>query len=326
MNGLAKTGHQGFPNALRGCVLAALFLGLAGSSPAQTNAPAAKPYVLPWIADVVKMSTAGVPQDVIQVYIKNSSARSTLTPDDIVYLRDSGVATGIINTMIEHGAAQPPAVPATAYAAAQPQPAPQAPVYTPTPQYYDQPVTYPDQPSTSVTYIGGSYPYYNGYPYYAYPTWYYPSVFFVGSRVRLQPTAVVLGRLPRLFWFFGSGRRERGRAFRWCRPCGRWWWAQRWCQALIFRRGCFGAATEIKFPRLLPRVPRAPVPARARLWLAGRVRGKGLAADNRGADAPGRDPRHGRAGAAGEIRGGFQSPPRRRSFRARRVPKRGGFH
>lgn len=179
MKGLAKTGHQGFSKALRGCALGALLLCLAANAPAQSVTVSTNHYIVPWIADVVKMSAAGVPQDVIQVYIKNSSARSTLTPDDIVYLRDNGVASGIINVMIEHGAMQTP----TTYVAAQPQAATQAPVYAPTPQYYEPPVAYYEQPSTSVTYIGEpypSYPYYYNYGY-SYP-FYYPPVFFIGSR------------------------------------------------------------------------------------------------------------------------------------------------
>jgi uncharacterized membrane protein YgcG len=187
MNRLAKTGHKGFPKALRGCVLAALLLGLAGTSLAQSNEAAAKPMVLPWITDVVKMSAAGVPQDVIQVYVKNSHTRSTLTPDDIIYLRDGGVATGIVNTMIEHGASQPAAVAAAAPPVAQPQYAPQPPAYAPAPQYYQQPADYSDQPSSSVYYVASSppsYPYYSGYPYYyTSPYWYYyPSIYYTGSR------------------------------------------------------------------------------------------------------------------------------------------------
>jgi hypothetical protein len=183
MKSLVKTGHKGFPNALRGCVLAVLLLVVADASQAQTSDTTAKPMVLPWIADVVKMSAAGVPQDVIQVYVKNSSARSTLSPDDIIYLRGNGVATGIINTMIEHGASQPAAV-AAAAPMAQPQYAPQAPAYAPAPQapYYEQPASYSDEPSSSVYYIASSAsnPYYgNPYYYNTYPYWYYyPTVFY----------------------------------------------------------------------------------------------------------------------------------------------------
>ena len=283
MNRLAKTGHKGFPNAFRGCALAALLLGLAGSSSmAQTTEAAAKPMVLPWIADVVKMSAAGVPQDVIQVYVKNSSAHSTLTPDDIVYLRDKGVATGVINTMIEHGASQPMAV-ATAAPVAQPQympqPSPYAPVpqsYAPAPQYSDQPADYSDQPSSSVYDIANSSPsnpYYYSYPYYSYPYWYYyPSIYYTGSRVLLHGLQELLlspggfhGRFP---LFSSPGQRRRRRPC--CRCCSRQrrrrGVPRRRRQAIIFRRGWRAPAMEIRFLRgLLPTVPPAPAHARARV-------------------------------------------------------------
>ena len=151
-------------------------------TPVQTAAPA-RP-VLPWIDEVVKMNAAGVPPDVIKNYIANSSSRSTLTADDIIYLRNSGVSSDLIGAMITHGSA------ASSMVASTPTPAVAPPYYPP--QQYQPPVAYPDQttPPDYNSYDAGlSYPYaysysysYPGYyPYY--PLYWYPyTTFFVGGR------------------------------------------------------------------------------------------------------------------------------------------------
>lgn len=180
MKHLDKMGVQGSRNIwLAG--LAAAGLCLAGHPAlAAQDANSQAPAVLPWVSDVVKMNDAGVPPDLLANYIKNSPARSSLNADDIIYLRNHNISSGIITAMIEHGASAP------ATSAPQTAPAP-APVYAqaPPPQTYQQPpVTYADQQPADVYYnYNYSYPDYGySYPYW---NWYYPSypVFFFPGRV-----------------------------------------------------------------------------------------------------------------------------------------------
>jgi hypothetical protein len=131
--------------------------------------------VMPWVSDVVKMNDAGIAQDVIANYVKNTPAHSTLGADDIIYLRDHGISPPLITAMIEHGAvgqsAQPVPTPPTAYA--------QAPS-----QDYQPPVNYVQQPPTTV-YYNYSYPNYaytTPYYYSYYPVWYYPYGYWYGGR------------------------------------------------------------------------------------------------------------------------------------------------
>jgi hypothetical protein len=187
---MAKMGYQGSRNMLLGCAFAAC-LCLAGSPLFADEAQGTPPNVLPWISDVVKMSDAGIPPDVIANYIKNTSAHSTLSADDIIYLRDHKIPSNLITAMIEHGS-----VAQTEYAA-QAAPPPQAPpayapapayAQSPPPQYYQPPVTYVDQQPATV-YYNYSYPDYGynyGYPYYWYssPLWYLPYGYGFGPRYR----------------------------------------------------------------------------------------------------------------------------------------------
>ncbi len=172
---VAKMGYQGFRNAWLGCAFVAC-LCLAGS-PSFADAPqGTPPNVLPWISDVVKMSDAGIPPEVVANYIKNTTAHSTLSADDIIYLRDHKISPAIITAMIEHGAvgqqenAVPPPQAPPAYA-----PAPAYAQATP-PQYYQPPVTYVQQQPATVYYSYPDYGYAYPYPYYyAYsPVWYLP--------------------------------------------------------------------------------------------------------------------------------------------------------
>src|SRR4029077_9326296 len=99
-------GRQGFRFARLGCVAAMSFCLASGTIfAAQTvdNQPAPA-TVMPWVSDVVKMNDAGIAPDVIANYVRNTDARSTLTADDIIYLRDHGISSGLITSMIQHGA------------------------------------------------------------------------------------------------------------------------------------------------------------------------------------------------------------------------------
>lgn len=209
MKPILQVGSEGFRKAALVCALAvASCMAAQAGLPLQTDvaqgstAAAPNTHVLPWISDVVKMRDAGVPQDVIEVYAKNTRAKSAVTADDVLYLQSHGLSSGVITAMIEKGgAASQQAAPAPAYAApaqtpayAQPPGYPQAPIYPTAPTYQPAP-TYQQQPdygtdgsSVSVSYIGTpSYPYsyyYSyGYPYY-YPYYYsyYPYRCYTGGR------------------------------------------------------------------------------------------------------------------------------------------------
>ncbi len=166
------------------CPAACLCLAGSPVRAAETN-DAQPANVLPWVSDVVKMNDAGIAQDVIGNYIKNTSARSTLTADDIIYLRDHGIPPATITAMIEHGAIGQSA-PMTASI---PMPQSAAPV----PAYAQGSASailsasariFRLQPA-SVVYNNYAYPdygysapyYYNYYPAY-YPVWYYPYGFY----------------------------------------------------------------------------------------------------------------------------------------------------
>lgn len=168
----------------------ALPVGLLAQSSDAPATPAASPVVapprpvLPWIDEVVKMNAAGIPPEVIKNYVANSASRSTLTADDIIYLRNSGVSSDLITAMITHGSA------ASSMVASTPTPVP-APQYYP-PQQYQPSVVYPNQtaPSDYDAYDAGQpYPYaysysYNYPAYYPYyPLYWYPyTTLFVGGR------------------------------------------------------------------------------------------------------------------------------------------------
>jgi len=124
------------------------------------------------VTEVIKMSDAGVDEKTILSYVA-SAPPIVLKADDIIYLHEHGISSGIITAMLQHApqiqvaqAAPAPAqaqqqqAPATAY-----YPAPVAqPVYTPAPQVvYTAPYPY-------------AYPYYDySYPYYS------PSIVIGGS-------------------------------------------------------------------------------------------------------------------------------------------------
>jgi hypothetical protein len=159
-------------------VASAFLASAAGSAlfaqtinPLNTPAPATSALSpgsaqLPWIADVTKMADAGVAPDVMETYVKNTPSYSTLSVDDILYLKSHGIEDKVITAMIQHGAnGQQAAVTAG--------PAPQ---YAPPPQYYAAapaqsyypPADY-GRDQSSVYVIPQYYPnYYNPYPYYSY--------------------------------------------------------------------------------------------------------------------------------------------------------------
>ncbi len=164
---MVKTGRQGFRWARLGCIAGvSLFLVSGAVFAAQTtDAQTPPPSVMPWVSDVVKMNDAGIAPDVIANYVRNTDARSTLGADDIIYLRDHGISTGLITTMIQHGAVTQSAPTAqTVPMPATPAPVPIYAQYPPSaaPDYS----AYQQQPDVN-------------YNYYSYPNYGYSTPYWV---------------------------------------------------------------------------------------------------------------------------------------------------
>jgi len=126
------------------------------------------------VADIVKLTRAQVSQDVIISYVQNSRSAFSVSPDDIVRLRNEGVSDRVINAMLDHHSkvmnSLPQSAPAPVYADNNANPG-----TSDTQQ--QQPVEAPLAPSGgSSTYVipypaatAAYYGYYPPYPYYGYP-------------------------------------------------------------------------------------------------------------------------------------------------------------
>src|SRR5579862_8498570 len=64
-------------------------------APAQVNLP-------PVPAEVLRMSQAGMSDDVITSYIQKSDNPYTLDADQIIYLHDLGLSSDVLNTLVNH--------------------------------------------------------------------------------------------------------------------------------------------------------------------------------------------------------------------------------
>jgi hypothetical protein len=86
------------------------------AKPQETNAPTAAPAPMvvkgatvpehlslsPALEEVVKMIQGGVKEEVITAYVTNSSEALSLGGEQIVYLNDLGVSSGLMTTLIQH--------------------------------------------------------------------------------------------------------------------------------------------------------------------------------------------------------------------------------
>lgn len=108
-------------------------------APAATNAPA--PFVMPLpanVAEVVKLTKAGMGEDVVLAYVKNSPSPYNLQANDIINIKAAGVSPTVISAMLAHDSAM--------QTQAQNAPPPAGPyvynqqLYPPTGQYQPQPV------------------------------------------------------------------------------------------------------------------------------------------------------------------------------------------
>jgi hypothetical protein len=124
-------------------------------------------YVSP-TAQVEKLVSAGIPEDVIKAYVVNYPGAFNLTSDNIIQLQSTGVSGAVLTEMLNHDKALRDAANAMP-----PQSAP--PSAYPQPQPGDQTAMYPTNPQSSATYTTDT-PDYSAqnYTYLAgYGNWYY---------------------------------------------------------------------------------------------------------------------------------------------------------
>jgi hypothetical protein len=154
------------------------------SSAVEVSKPA---YISTITAEVVKLADSGANTTVLESYVNNSQSAYQLSADEIIYLHQHGVSDSVVTAMIERGARLTTQAVAhqTAAASTTQQPTTQT-------TYSAAPTTTTYTPSRSVstvTYIGGGYPYYYSYSYpwyssyYGYPGyWYgYPRSYYYSS-------------------------------------------------------------------------------------------------------------------------------------------------
>src|SRR5579859_7913248 len=75
----------------------------AGPAPVISGAStAAAPVKLPYgVEDVLKLSRAQVGEDVILNYVQSSGTVYTLSPKEIIYLKEQGVSEKVMNAMLD---------------------------------------------------------------------------------------------------------------------------------------------------------------------------------------------------------------------------------
>jgi hypothetical protein len=156
---------------------------IENSSGIKVAAP--KPNKTVWIShqagEVLKLVRAGVANEVVMAYVKNSKSGFDLSADAIIHLHNEGVSDELINEMLARKKQTPPVI----IAAPQPQqqqpstvfqPAPQSVVTQPAVTYVQPQTVYVPAPTTYV-YRSPAYTYYDSYPYYGRSHW-YPRVSF----------------------------------------------------------------------------------------------------------------------------------------------------
>jgi hypothetical protein len=142
-----------------------------------TTTPAKLPY---GVEDVLKLSQAQVGEDIIVNYVKSSGTIYSLSPADIVYLKNSGVSDRVINAMIDQRKLAVQAVPVQTQPTApviSGAPSGEAVTAPPADHAVEAPLTPPASTVTVIPYPAATaayYGYYYPYPYYGY----YPGVSF----------------------------------------------------------------------------------------------------------------------------------------------------
>ena len=108
----------------------------AAASSAEAQAQPSVPVNLsPGAAEVIRLATSGVGDDVVLAFIQNSQAPFNLSADDVLYLKDVGLSSQVTSAMLNHDSTLRNQAPQYAPAATAPAsaPAPATPA-APTPQ------------------------------------------------------------------------------------------------------------------------------------------------------------------------------------------------
>lgn len=95
-----------------GCLFSASFL--LGQTQDNAAAPAASPQKNLTIDDVLKLSKAGIGEDVVISKIRKNGQAFDLSPDQMLQLKTAGVSDKVIQAMLDPAAAQPAPVAAAA--------------------------------------------------------------------------------------------------------------------------------------------------------------------------------------------------------------------
>jgi hypothetical protein len=112
---------KGLVTALGCLALTCMTWGPDGTAQAQSD-PANLP---PGVQDVLKLTRAGLSEDLILTQVRTSGATYSLTADQIIYLSNQGVSQNVIKAIMPPDGSAPPA----------PAPAPAATAYAPAPAY-----------------------------------------------------------------------------------------------------------------------------------------------------------------------------------------------
>ena len=92
------------------------------------------------LAQVVRLTQAGVDESIIMAYVTNSGSTFNLDSDKIIYLKDLGLPSEVVTAMMQHDQRLQQQMATTAY-----QP-PAQPAPAPPPATTDQPETAPPPP------------------------------------------------------------------------------------------------------------------------------------------------------------------------------------
>jgi len=108
-------------------VAAMILVCVALSGPCGTTANAQTPPNLPpGVQDVVRLSKAGLSENIILSKVRQDGVSYNLTTDQIIYLKNQGVPESVIGAMVQGGSAGAPPAPASTPSAPPPAAPPQA--------------------------------------------------------------------------------------------------------------------------------------------------------------------------------------------------------
>jgi len=98
-------------STLKIAIASAAFGWMCWSAGNVCHAQNSAPGLSPDLQEVVKLSQAHMPDDVIRNYITSSGKTYRLSADDIIYLNTQGVSPGVISTLQTSVPAAPAPVP-----------------------------------------------------------------------------------------------------------------------------------------------------------------------------------------------------------------------